>query len=210
MSSDIDDLLAEIRDPDNAGSLRPHRTSLAMVTGAIGLASVLISAGLLAFGAVATLASPHPIAQNQAVASPPGITSTATAIDTATLAPAPVAPAPAGSADASMPVFDVNSDISTIVIPGSFDAKQAENAKIRLFEQALEAKCMAEKGFHYTYTPDWMQPLTRGADLPSWDSPFGEALWGMPDRPVGDDYDWQQAGCNGYAVHAADQDAGNY
>ena len=33
-----------------------------------------------------------------------------------------------------------------------------------------------------------------------------EAMWGAEDQPLGDSYDWQQAGCHGASVHATGMD----
>ena len=45
--------------------------------------------------------------------------------------------------------------------------------------------------------------MLRGiARNPEWQ----EAMWGAEDQPLGDSYDWQQAGCHGASVHATGMD----
>ena len=134
-----------------------------IITGTVGVAAVLVSVAALSFGAVATLATPRPVIQEGPAVPLPGMTPDASPSTPAPTPASSAAPTPAGpkmvmGEDGMMPYFDATDDISTIPIPASFSPDEAANGKVWLQHAALDAKCMADKGFRFTYTPYWLRP----------------------------------------------------
>lgn len=113
----------------------------------------------------------------------------------------PVAAAPI----AEPPIYDASTDIATIPRPpADWSADQLANAEIWLTQSAIIGDCMLEKGYEYHFTPSWQgsTPWKFADHAPS----EALALWGPTDRGLGDDYDWRDAGCQGYAVHVTGMD----
>lgn len=206
MTSDIENLLADLRDPQQVDPPRPSRKRIAIFTGAIGILSVLLAGGALAFGVPTSLAVPPPTGDSRNIDLPESLTATPPdARSPATTAVAPSTPA----VEAGSPRFDVATDINTIPIPADFPPSEVNNAKLWLTQQALVARCMDDQGFHFTYTPWWLRDVTAPPGPAEGEGPgtaFWLALWGEDDQPFGDDYDWTEAGCVGYAVHATGMD----
>ena len=219
----MEKLLAEVRDPATRSAPESKRSRMVLITGAVGAAAVLVSVAALSFGAVATLATPRTVVQEGPAVPPPGMTpdpspSTPDPTPASSAAPTPAWPKMVMGEYGMMPYFDVTDDISTIPIPASFSPDEAANGKVWLQQAALDAKCMADKGFTFTYTPYWLRPpRPPGAPIvilplpkdKSIGTPFWDALWGSADQPLGDDYDWRQAGCHGYSVHVTGMDNEN-
>ncbi|MGR2752401.1 hypothetical protein [Agromyces arachidis] len=113
----------------------------------------------------------------------------------------PVAEAEPAADESVDPVYDASTDLSTIPRPpADWSEEQRRNAEIWLEQAGIIADCMLEQGFDYTFTPYWM--LTPGpidTAAPAFDAEW-YALWGR-NEGSGDDYDWRDAGCHGYAVH---------
>ncbi|HYI34903.1 MAG TPA: hypothetical protein VEX88_15700 [Glaciibacter sp.] len=110
--------------------------------------------------------------------------------------------------------YDASTDIATIPRPpAEWPADQLANAEVWLTQQSIIADCMLEKGFEYVFVPYWTFPDKYTPGNENWDgdfsSPKGIALDGEPDRGLGDDYDWKEAGCHGYAVHVTGMDNAN-
>ncbi|QAY73058.1 hypothetical protein ET445_06550 [Agromyces protaetiae] len=106
-----------------------------------------------------------------------------------------------------VPLYDATTDLAAIPRDADQDPSEAANAEEWLSTQGITADCMADKGFDYTFTPFWLATVEylttpRPAASPEW----REALDGAPDRGLGADYDWSEAGCWGYAVHVMGND----
>lgn len=112
------------------------------------------------------------------------------------------------------PKYDALTDLGTIPPPpSSWSAEELANAKVWLKQQSIIADCMLQKGFEYEFSPWWTWPADYrpGSDTGEveYNVEEGIALHGEPDRALGDDYDWREAGCDGYAVHVTGMDNAN-
>lgn len=131
-----------------------------------------------------------------------------------------VEPAPGGIAVIlGHTVYDENTDIALIPRPSpEFVERWALDFDTIVMQSHLDAVCMAEKGFKAAYLPMWdtweagdtMQAVAQldsfnDSRNPEWQ----EAMWGADDQPLGEDYDWQQAGCHGASVHYTGMDDAN-
>jgi hypothetical protein len=110
--------------------------------------------------------------------------------------------------------YDASTDIATIPRPpAEWTVDQVANAEVWLTQQSIIADCMLEKGFEYVFVPYWTYPDKYTPGNENWDGDFssekGIALDGEPDRGLGVDYDWKEAGCHGYAVHVTGMDNAN-
>lgn len=213
MPSDIENLLDNIRREGHEPAPRLPRSRLAILTGSVGAAAILISTGLLAFGAVATLATPQPSAAEPAVA-PISTTETVAAPVQLTEPEVPTASAeiPAFLPDGVTPLYTAATDVSTIPLPTDQPESEIANAKVWITQQSIIAGCLAEQGSAYAFTPYWLKADSGfGADQyhPSPGTDGWLAEYGSPDQPAGEDYDWRQAGCTGYAVHVTGMDDAN-
>jgi hypothetical protein len=75
-------------------------------------------------------------------------------------------------------------------------------------EKAIEAQCMAGKGWYYDPRSDWrLDASHRNEPRPPVDPQAQLALGG--DTGAGDAYRWQDAGCDGLAVHETGNDHNN-
>ncbi len=89
------------------------------------------------------------------------------------------------------------------------------NVEVWLEQAGIIADCMLEQGYEYHFTPWYLYtPGERSLiNSENWDgdmtSPKAVALWGAPDRGLGEDYNWREAGCHGYAVHVTGMDDAN-
>ncbi len=114
-------------------------------------------------------------------------------------------------------VYDETSDLDLVPRPSAEFLEEWGNIDLEtiLMQSHLDAVCMAEKGFEAAYVPMWQTWETGDTDAvldeldafndarnPEWQ----EAMWGAEDQPLGDSYDWQQAGCHGASVHATGMD----
>ncbi|MBM7503742.1 hypothetical protein ACFPER_09670 [Agromyces aurantiacus] len=128
-----------------------------------------------------------------------------------------VAPEPGGIATIrGYTVYDETSDLDLIPRPSAeFIEEWALDVEVGLMQDHLDAVCMAEKGFKAAFIPMWQTWETgdtmavideldtfNDARTPEWH----EAMFGADDQPLGDAYDWQQAGCHGASVHATGMD----
>lgn len=208
-----------------------HRVALAV--GAVGAAIVLGTGGVLTAAAVAEI---NGFEQQSAVfasasdTSPPAPDAAAVPTPSATGADPSASPAPASAAVEPEPggiatilgytVYDETSDLALIPRPSAEFVEEWGDVDVEtiLMQNHLDAVCMAEKGFKAAYVVMW-QTWDNGdtfdvvdeldafndARTPGWE----EAMWGAPDQPLGEDYDWKQAGCHGASVHATGMDDAN-
>ncbi|SFR71164.1 hypothetical protein SAMN05428970_1131 [Agromyces sp. CF514] len=132
-----------------------------------------------------------------------------------------VEPAPGGIAVIlGHTVYDENTDLALIPRPSAEYVERwgAFDVEVSLMQDHLDAVCMAEKGFKAAYVPLWetwelgdTMEVVDALDAfnesrnPEWQ----EAFWGADDQPLGDAYDWQQAGCHGASVHYTGMDDAN-
>lgn len=131
-----------------------------------------------------------------------------------------VEPAPGGIATIrGYTVYDETSDLDLIPRPSAEFAEEWHlDVETLLMQSHLDAVCMAEKGYKAAFIPIW-QTWENGdmvavideldafndARTPEW----REAMYGADDQPLGDAYDWKQAGCHGAAVHYTGMDDAN-
>ncbi|GAA1962801.1 hypothetical protein [Agromyces allii] len=143
-----------------------------------------------------------------------------TVVEQTTVAEASVEPAPGGIATIlGHTVYDENTDLALIPRPSpEYVEKWAIQVDVSLMQSHLDAVCMAEKGFKAAYILLW-ETWEQGDTMevvgaldtfnesrnPEWQ----EAMWGSPDQPLGDAYDWKQAGCHGASVHYTGMDDAN-
>ncbi|MGI9821956.1 hypothetical protein [Agromyces sp. Marseille-Q5079] len=225
--SEMDDVLNEVRAEES--SRRPRGRLALLIVAGIAAVAAISGATVLTVSATAGITAFE--AQNSAPSPEAGSEPASGTVADIVAVPAaaePTAPAESGSdaaADATTeepvaddsdgaPVFDASTDVSTIPAPpADWPESEVLNARIWLQQQDIVADCMLEQGFTYEYTPFW---LLTADDLPSGSSGDGGpgsaewvALWGPDDQPLGEDYDWQQAGCHGYAVHVTGMDDAN-
>lgn len=116
-------------------------------------------------------------------------------------------------------VYDETSDLDLIPRPSAeFIENWALDVETGLMQSHIEAVCMAEKGFKAAFIPMWQTWETGDsmavlAELDAFNESqnpeWQEAYWGAPDQPIGEDYDWKQAGCVGEAVHYTGMDDAN-
>ncbi|WP_430645120.1 hypothetical protein [Agromyces sp. GXS1127] len=131
-----------------------------------------------------------------------------------------VEPAPGGIATIlGYTVYDETSDLDLIPRPSAeFVEEWQIDVETILMQSHLDAACMAEQGFRAAFIPVWQ--TWEGGDTmavldeldafnesrsPEW----REAFWGADDQPLGDAYDWTQAGCHGASVHYTGMDDAN-
>lgn len=185
------------------------------VVGALATATTLIASATGSIAA-AGLGEPATSTVDQAVL--PGVT----ALSEPSAAPAAPAVVDELPRVDGPPRYDASTDIATIPRPpADWPAGELANAEVWLEQQGIIGDCMLELGYDYVFTPWWLIPLPKPgepvepipANTENWDgdfsSPKGVALWGEPDRGLGDDYDWREAGCDGYAVHVTGMDNAN-
>ncbi|MGX5695709.1 hypothetical protein ACWKWP_05870 [Agromyces soli] len=121
-----------------------------------------------------------------------------------------------GSTPSAPGLYDASTDLATIPRPpADWPQSELDNAEVWLTQQGIIADCMLEKGFDYQFVPWWLATSDQLA-APSWgysahldEAAWLEALDGPPDRGLGEDYDWREAGCQGYAVHVTGMDDAN-
>lgn len=106
------------------------------------------------------------------------------------------------------PIYDATTDLDSLTYPSTFDTDELANAKLWVKQQQLTAKCMATKGFDYTYKLWWERSSTdkNPEALYPMGSPGYIAEYGQPSDGA---YDWQTAGCSGYASHQVGTDHAN-
>jgi hypothetical protein len=191
---------------------RRRGTRLALVIAATGGAMALLAGVALAVSTTARVVEMQPAAthtaEGDAVTAP---VTTPSPLPTTATAPV-TTPLDAGEPEAPVedPVYDASTDIATIPRPAteSYEGELA-NAEIWLTQQGIIADCMLEQGFDFTFTPFWLRTSTTPFGLePQMSEAESLALWGL-NRGSGDDYDWRDAGCHGYAVHVTGMDDAN-
>ncbi|MBD8518624.1 hypothetical protein IFU11_16895 [Plantibacter sp. CFBP 8804] len=111
------------------------------------------------------------------------------------------------------PLYDVNSDRSLITVPDSVDEYRKQQFPVWIDQQFIIAKCMADLGFDYVFVLDWERTPSdrengKQNEGPHVDTPEWEALQGTWVESGGE-YRWEDAGCNGYAVHLTGMDGQN-
>lgn len=218
---DVNDLLDAERE-------RPRRTStrarVALIVAGAATVVALGTGATLAATAAATLVRHEAVSSvaDELPGSPEPSTSTMTGPEESPIGPTPSAPSttvlPAQD-EAGIPFFDASTDIATIPRPA--DDPDPANTEIWLAQHGIIADCMLEKGFDYRFTVYWLIPpeATREERLAAFSGPqIGtaefEALYGVtefgPDDPaVAPEYRWEEAGCNGYAVHVTGMEDAN-
>lgn len=131
-----------------------------------------------------------------------------------------VEPAPGGiDTILGYTVYDETSDLDLIPrLSAEFLEEWPIDVETGLMQSHLDALCMAEKGFKAAFIPMWQtwetgDPMAVLAELDSFNDSqnpeWQEAYWGAPDQPLGDAYDWKQAGCHGASVHYTGMDDAN-
>ncbi|UOE42733.1 hypothetical protein [Agromyces larvae] len=222
---DLQDLLDDERRRDARPSRAPR---VALIAGAVGVAVALGAGVTLAASAAASIASLEPpaervVAESTATDAPSaepeasdGVEPTfGTDVGAGAAEPAgevgadPVLPPGAVALNAAgSPIYDETTDVSLIPLPADWTQAEIDHAKIWLKQAELDGDCMVEKGFGYRFTPYWMRVEGDwGENLNDYSDPaYAEALDGPADRPLGEDYDWQQAGCHGRSVHVTGMD----
>ena len=190
---------------------RRRGTRIALVIAATGGAMALLAGAVLAVSTTTRVVEMQPTAPDTAE------------VDAVTAPTTPPSPLPTTGAEPSTPldagepeapaedpVYDASTDIATIPRPAteSYEGELA-NAEIWLTQQGIIADCMLEQGFEFTFTPYWLRTTNTPFVLEPQLSDAGRlALWGL-NRGSGDDYDWRDAGCHGYAVHVTGMDDAN-
>ena len=116
-------------------------------------------------------------------------------------------------------VYDETSDLDLIPRPSAeFVQEWPLDYETMLMQSHLDAVCMAEKGFKAAFIPMWQtwetgDPMAVLAELDAFNDSqnpeWQEAYWGADDQPLGDAYDWKQAGCVGASVHYTGMDDAN-
>ncbi|ANJ26103.1 hypothetical protein [Agromyces aureus] len=217
---------------------RMPRHRLALLLGAVGAVIAIGTGSALAAAAVASITERDelnavaeaslpvftPPAELEPSTTPPAPNPTeapaAAAAEETAVVEDPVEPDPGGIAIIhGHTVYDENTDLALIPRPSAeFVQEWAFDAEVILMQNHLDAVCMAEKGFKAAYIllwETWEQGDTMQAvgaldtfnesRNPEWQ----EAMWGADDQPLGDAYDWQQAGCHGASVHHTGMDDAN-
>jgi hypothetical protein len=237
--SEVDDLLEQVRNEESSRRPRGRTVilsiaGLATVAALTGGAILAVSAS----ASIASFDAQNAAAASE-VRSQPGDTTGDGAVDAASdieAAPAeaptsdaaanaapdaatvPAAGEPAAAASDVPPVYDADTDFATIPAPpAEWPESELLNADVWLAQQEIVGDCMQEQGFDYSFTPFWLNvpmPDEQETDEPinlngAPGSAQWVALWGADDQPLGEDYDWQQAGCHGYAVHVTGMDDAN-
>ncbi len=206
---------------------RMPRNRVTLMLGAAGVTAALIAAvtvGVSAAASVATAAMPAPgiaePAELEGAEATGGLDPVSEEESPTEEQAQPVTPAAdqdqsTTPAPAAEPVtYDASTDITTIPRPpAGWSPSELANAEVWLLQQSIVADCMLDKGFEYVFMPWWMFPQKYNPGSENWDgdfsSPKGIALDGEPDRGLGEDYDWREAGCYGYAVHVTGMDNAN-
>ncbi len=212
---------------------RMPRRRVALLVGAVGAAVAIGTGAVLTAAAVAQINGDGQ--QTAASTTAPDVSAapfdsatdpTPTVNDpVASASPAPasdavedsVAPQPGGIATIrGYTVYDETSNLDLIPRPSAeFVEEWALDVETILMQSHLDAACMAEKGFTAAFIPMWQTWETgdmmavldeldafNDSRTPEW----REAMYGADDQPLGDAYDWKQAGCHGASVHATGMD----
>lgn len=217
---EINDLLDAERDRRRPAATRA-RIAL-IVTGAATVVALGTGATLAATAATSLMKHEDETSTVDELAAsttqtPPRVETDASIIQPATGEVAET-PQPAQSAqnEFGIPVYDASTDIATI--PRPVDDPDPANTEIWLTQQGIIADCMLEHGFDYRFTGYWLVPP--GVSEDQWMDAVGraqtgtaefEALYGVPefgpdDPDVAQEYNWENAGCHGYAVHVTGMD----
>lgn len=201
--SEIEDLLTNVRKQQPVQPRRGSRMALLIAAGGLGVA--LVAAAALGISATASI-SAFGLDNPSQTALAEATTAVAETPLASSAAPDPSLVAAATSAEP--PVYDASTDIATIPRPpADWSADELANAEIWLTQSAIIGDCMLDQGYEYHFTPSWLHGSTpwQFVDQPSVP---GEALalWGPTDQGLGDNYDWRNAGCHGYAVHVTGMD----
>ena len=133
--------------------------------------------------------------------SSPALTVTPSPSPTAYLGPQPLVGSTPSTSDA---------EIMAYAMSAAWASDDPQNAKVWGQEQILTVTCMAGKGWDYdpriTLAPFASRAPGEQPTL-TWDPAAWLALSG--NTGAGDAYRWQDAGCEGYAVHATGNDDNN-
>lgn len=202
-----DNEILKAADIDTLDSSEGRVKKVAFVVALVGILVVAGAGTAIAVQANSSLAQPSN-AQGQPVAA------------TATPQPGAATPAATPTGEAAPPatervdaygdrVYDHTTDPALIEYPASLTGDELANAKLWVTQRIITAQCMAEKGFDYTFK---FHQETSPKDPQKAPYPVGsagfEALYGTNPTDTGT-YDWENAGCDGYAVHVTGQDGSN-
>jgi hypothetical protein len=230
--SDLDELLADVRTDESTRQRRGSAIALTIagvaVVGALATATILTAS---ATASIATAGLGEPVASAAAPDDPvvpgsgPSVATGDTGIDGDVTA---TEPGPATSASdyvATQPttgpdgrrydqwgarLLDATTDLTTIEYPAGMSADERAQKAFWFKQQQITAQCMSEKGFDYWFKTGWDSGAgDRGVAQYAVGTPGHEAEYGPADQPSGQDYDWKQAGCYGYAVHVTGMDDAN-
>ena len=130
------------------------------------------------------------------------------AVITTAVPPTPQTSIPELADVAAAPViFDASTDVDAVEFPESMKGNELAQAREWVQTNVITAQCMKEKGYDYTFRPNWAWSAE-----PSWITKLPEdqkAAAGVsldgPGQTPGD-YRWEDAGCWGYAVHVMGND----
>lgn len=222
--SEVEDILADVRKRRPTSMRMGSR--LALVLAGAGVAGAIAAGTTLGISATASisrqgLGSSHEeiaLFESSTQSSPAGTRGVPSGAETGALAPAETLPeqgvADEAAASLKPPTYGALTDPATIPRPpSSWSTDELANAEVWLTQQSIIADCMLQKGFEYEFSPWWMwpedyRPWGDGEEV-EYDVEAGIALDGEPDRGLGDDYDWREAGCHGYAVHVTGMENAN-
>ncbi|MGK9149289.1 hypothetical protein KXS11_16765 [Plantibacter flavus] len=101
--------------------------------------------------------------------------------------------------------YDATTDPSDVFIPEVNEWGEKADG-IWEAQQQISAQCMAEQGFWFAWTNDRTKALEPYGSLVLMDESEAAALAYSGTNPSDQPYDWQLAGCQGYAVHVTGMD----
>jgi hypothetical protein len=226
----------ERRREEQRQARRTPRHRVALLVGAVGAAIAIGTGAALTAAAVSEIngfdqqAAASMAAPDVSTPAPDAATvpKPATADPDPSASPAPasapiedaVEPGPGGIATIlGYTVYDETSDLDLIPRPSAeFVQEWPLDFETILMQSHLDAVCMAEKGFKAAFIPMWQtwetgDSIAALAELDAFNDSrnpeWQEAYWGADDQPLGDAYDWKQAGCHGASVHYTGMDDAN-
>lgn len=101
------------------------------------------------------------------------------------------------------PVYDAKTDPKLVTYPSTLTPQQRAVQELLVTRNFIAAQCMAELGLDFTFSLPWErtedQRRSNSIDLPAVGTPEWKAYVGT--RLAGESYNWEDAGCGGYAEH---------
>lgn len=106
------------------------------------------------------------------------------------------------------PVYDANTDPALVTYPSTLTPQQRTVQELLVARNFLASQCMADLGLDFTFSLAWertdSQRRSGTIDLPAVGTPEWKAYVGT--RFAGESYNWEDAGCGGYAEHILESD----